>query len=274
MPMPSVSTVAWDGYGMDVALAEAAVLGFARVEPAFIRGYVDFDETAFSDAESAAMRTRLESAGLTAQAVSAHLDLTGADAAEALARRIGYAAGIGARILVSNAGPRVGLPAILSTIAAVVPRLEDAGVMLALENPGHGHGDTFGRARDGVALVQSVGAPCVGLNYDFGNVWTYSDGDLAPEHDFPDARPHIVHAHLKDIRIDGPDWRFCALGQGAVNYAAIAPLIGDVPAGLELPLRLARPGRSDPVRDAQPMPLPEIRAAVAAARDHWLGLTG
>lgn len=273
MAMPSISTVAWDGHGFDVAFAEASELGFSRVEPAFIRGYVDFDESAFSDAASTAMRGTLDVHGLAAQAVSAHLDLTGANAADDLARRIDFVAGIGARILISNAGPRVGLEAILRTIAHSVSRLDDAEVTLALENPGHGSADAFGRAADGVALVKKVDAPCVGLNYDFGNVWTYSGGLLAPQDDFLVARSHTVHAHLKDIRTEGMDWRFCALGQGKVDYAVIASMITQVPAGMELPLRLARPGHGDPVRESDRVPLPGIRAAVAASRDHWLRLT-
>lgn len=273
MALPSVSTVAWDGHGMDVAFAEAAALGFDRVEPAFIRGYVDFGEDAFSDIRAVRMRAALASHGLTAQALSAHIDLTGSQAEAELARRIGFAAGIGAPVLITNAGPRAGQDVALRSIGACMDRLDDAGVTLALENPGHGSGDMFATAADGVALARRIGAPRVGLNYDFGNIWTYSGGAVAPQTDFSDARAQTVHAHLKDIRTDGADWRFCALGQGAVDYAAVAPLLGAIPAGLELPLRLSRPRRGDPLRDAAPLPLAAIRAAVAASRDCWCGLT-
>lgn len=269
MPQPSVSTVAWDGHPFDVALAEAAALGIGLIEPAYIRGYVDFDESAFSAPAAAHLRRSLSDHGLGAQALSAHIDLTAPDAGPLLARRVGFAAEIGARILITNAGPLAGLSAIRAALDGVQIRLEDAGVTLALENPGHGDGDAFGAAAEGLAFLGGMDDTRIGLNYDVGNVWTYSCGMRTPEEDFPAARPMAVHVHLKDIRVDGADWRFCALGEGAIDFGALAPLLGEIPVALELPLRLARPRRGDPIRAVDPVPLDRIRVALAASLEHW-----
>lgn len=269
MAPPSVSTVAWDGHPMEVAFAELATLGIDDVEPAYIRGYVDFDETAFSASAAMRMRRGLADNGLGARALSAHIDLTAPDAGAALARRVGFAAEIGARILITNAGPLAGLSAMRAALEGVQVRLADADVTLALENPGHGAGDAFGAAAEGLALLGGMDAARIGLNYDVGNVWTYSGGTRTPEDDFPAARPMTVHAHLKDIRADGADWRFCALGEGAIDFGAIAPLLDDIPVAVELPLRLSRPRRGDPLRAAEPLPLTHVRAALAASLDHW-----
>ncbi|HLH49602.1 MAG TPA: hypothetical protein VKV96_09695 [Roseiarcus sp.] len=45
----SVSTVIFDGHPIETALDELAVLWVRLVEPAYIHGYMDFDESAFSD---------------------------------------------------------------------------------------------------------------------------------------------------------------------------------------------------------------------------------
>lgn len=88
----SVSTVAFDGYGLDRAIAGIAEAGAALVELAFIQGYVDFDEDSFADAKGRALRQRIVAAGLGARCVSAHMDLSNPDAKAMLARRIGFAA--------------------------------------------------------------------------------------------------------------------------------------------------------------------------------------
>lgn len=273
MAAPSVSTAAYDGHPVETALDELARLGVRLVEPAYIRGYVDFDEAAFSDAAAHRLAGLLAERRLAAQALSAHIDVSGPGAAAALARRIGFAAGIGAPILVTNAGPAARRAAILRTIADNLDRLEAAGVRLALENPGHGSGDAFGHAAEGMALLADLDAPQVGLNYDFGNVWTYSRGRRAPARDVRCALPRVIHAHLKDIRADGPDWRFCALGKGAVDYHAVAAVLAretpDLPLGLELPLRLSRPGHGDPKRLSGPLPLPRIAEAITSSLAFW-----
>ena len=269
----SVSTVAFDGHPPDLALATLADLGLQAVEPAFIRGYVDFTEDDFSAVAARALRARLAGHGLSAPAVSAHFDLAHPDAPAMLARRIGFAAELGAAILITNAGPRAAEAAIMAVIAGALPTLERAGVTLALENPGHGAGDLIGNGRDGAALAGRIGHPLVGLNYDVGNVWTYSGGTLAPQDDLPHALPHAAHLHLKDMADDGAGgWRFCALGAGQIDWPAVARALAprpDVPCGLELPLRLRRPNRGDPVRGAVPATPQTIRAALIASRRCW-----
>nr|WP_255453747.1 TIM barrel protein [Paracoccus sp. S-4012] len=250
-----------------------AALGMTGVEPAFIRGYVDFDERDLGVEDAAALRRRLAAHGLTAPAVSAHFDLSHPDAPAMLARRIGFTAGLGAAILITNAGPAADECAILRVIEGALPELEAAGVTLALENPGHGTGDLIGNGRVGAALMARINHPGVGLNYDAGNVFTYSGGGTRPDDDLPHALRHVVHLHLKDIADDGAGaWRFCPLGEGLIDWTAVARALAARPAppcGLELPLRLRRPGRGDPVRAPDPAPLETIRAGLAASRAHW-----
>lgn len=273
--IPAVSTAAFDGHPLERAFDELAALGIRSVEPAFIRGYTDFDESTFSEGEAGRLGRALAERGLRVQGLSAHMDLAAGDADAMLARRIGFAQGLGARILITNAGPASGRLAILRRIEAAIPALEAADVTLALENPGHGRGDLIGRGEEGATLVAEIDAPHVRLNVDVGNLLTYG-GSVEPG--LSTALPFAAHAHLKEIAEDGPDWRFVPLGAGLLDWAAVARtlrrLSPTLPVALELPLRLRRPGRADPVRDAAPLPLPVIRDALGRSLAAWAQAAG
>lgn len=273
--IPAVSTAVFDGYPLEVAFDELAGLGVASVEPAYIRGYTDFDEFSFSKAQAQRLARVLLDRGLSVQGVSAHMNLSEGDTGEMLARRIDFAGRLGAQVLITNAGPESGRAVILRHLEAALPALEAAEVVLALENPGHGTGDLIGRGEDGAALVSALDHPRIRLNLDVGNLYTYS-GALEPG--LSAALPFAAHAHLKDIAEDGPDWRFVPLGEGVVDWDAVvgarARLSPGLPVAIELPLRLLRPGRRNPERAAEPLPLPTIREAIRRSLATWTRLAG
>jgi sugar phosphate isomerase/epimerase len=261
-PVLSLSTVVFDGWGLDVAVAETAALGLTRIEPAYIAGYLDFDETAFSDAAASGLRGLMEREGLGAQAVSAHMDLGLPGAPDMLARRVRFAARIGAPVLITNFSTAEHEAAALATVEGALPLAEQAGVVIALENPGHGDGSLIPSGREGAKLAECFDHPQLRLNWDAGNVVTYNRGAVDPLADLAAAMPWLAHLHLKDVAEEGPDWRFCAIGEGmAPCRKALAAACG-IPAGLELPLRLWRPGRGDPQRRSERLPLDTIRNAV------------
>ncbi len=263
----SVSTVAFDGYPLPFALSAIAGCGARHAELAYIQGYGDFDETAFSAAAAGVARTALAQAGLSSVAVSAHIDLGAGGALERLRRRIDFAGALSARVLITNAGTVAARDSVMRTLEAALPFCLDAGLVLALENPGHGTGALFGRAAEGVALVHAFASPGLRLNYDAGNVLTYSGGACRPETDLASALPVVAHVHLKDIEPRGADWVFTRLGDGELDLASLAPSLrqSDLPIGIELPLRLRRPGRGDPVRASTPEPLAAIEHAVRSS---------
>ena len=272
---PAVSTAAFDGYPLDVAFDELAKMDVVQVEPAFIRGYTDFDEATFTEAAARRLGHALADRGLCVQGVSAHMDLAAQEADAMLARRIEFAQALGARILITNAGPASGRSAILQRIEAAIPALQAADITLALENPGHGRGDLIGRGDEGAALVALLDVRCVRLNVDVGNLLTYA-GSVEPG--LSAALPFAAHAHLKEVADDGPDWRFAPLGDGLLNWGAVAGTIRHLapglPVALELPLRLRRPSRGDPVRSEAPIPLPVIRDALQRSLAAWSQVAG
>lgn len=259
----SISTVLFDGYPMETAVEEIARSGAGHVEPAFIHGYVDFDETVFAAHAAGRFRQRVEAAGLAIHAVSAHMDLATGDAIAMLDRRIGFAQDIGARVLITNSGPIAAHDRILATIRAQLPRLDLWGGLLALENPGHGNNSLIGNAADGQRLIGEVGSERVRLNHDTANVFTYSHEALQPDADWRRAASAIAHSHLKDVRATTQGWSFCPLGQGDIDLAAyLAAIPAQLPLSVELPMRLRRPQRADPVRASNPEPIPDLREAL------------
>ncbi len=245
---------------MEVGFDILSSLGVGRIEPAFIKGYVEFDESDFLPPAATRLASSIRARGLEVQALSAHMDLSTAGADDALARRIDCAATLGARVLITNAGPGAHRSNIMRCLERAVPRLEAAGICLALENPGHGSGDLIGTAKQAVELIDAIGSGHVRLNVDVGNFATYLGG-IDPMPSIEEAVSRAVHVHLKDYTCAGEDWRFSALGDGELDFQRILAVTGSLPVGIELPLRLIRPDRGDPIR-SEIRPLDDIRAAL------------
>jgi sugar phosphate isomerase/epimerase len=263
----AVSTVVFDGIGLDRGAAILASLGVEEAEPAYIDGYTPFDETTFTEAEGRRVAGLFAAEGVTVRAVSVHTDLGGPDGADRLGRRLDFARGLGADTMISNASRAEALSALMRTLDAALPRLEQAGVVLALENPGHGTGAALPDGRAGAALAAAIGAPWVRLNYDIGNAFTYAGGRIDLAADLAAARSHARRLHLKDIAESGADWSFCPLGAGTVGYGRriAGAMLEGIDLTVEHPIRLWRPGRGDPVRRAAPPTPDEARRAVAAS---------
>jgi sugar phosphate isomerase/epimerase len=271
MPLPpiTVSTVAFDGHPLDVGFAALAAMGLPLVEPAYIKGYMEFDEADFSEAAARAMTARLQAHGLSALAISAHMDSGAAAATEMLARRIRFTAAIGARVTITNSTTRDTEARFRRSIAANLPLAEELGVTIALENPGNGPSNLMRDGASGAALVASFGSPHLRLNYDTANALTCTEGDVRPETDVLAALPPLCHMHLKDVlRRDG-GWHYVAIGTGELDYGVILAALrphSHIPLTLELPLRLRRQFHQDPTREAA---IPDLATITAAIRTSW-----
>jgi sugar phosphate isomerase/epimerase len=262
----SVSTVVLDGHPLERGLDLLAEAGATHVEPAFIEGYMPFDEDTFREAEARRLARMLAAAGLSVRAVSAHIDLGGPDSAEKLRRRLGFAVALGAQILISNATTTDRAPRFRQVISSVLPKFAASGMTLALENPGHGSGAMIPDGARGAEVVASFDSPYLRMNYDIGNAASYGARKGTAAEDLAAAAPVAAHLHLKDLRdVDG-DLVFCPVGQGAIGYGTSVPLDHiphGLPIGIEHPIRLWRPGRSDPIRRGE---VPTDRTVVEAVR--------
>jgi sugar phosphate isomerase/epimerase len=265
----TVSTVAYDGYPLETAIEEIAALGMPLVEPAYIKGYMVFDEDDFLDAAAARVSGMMKRAGVGAIAISAHMDIGHAESIAMLARRIRFTAGIGARYTITNSTTTDRRDALSRTIEANLPLAEELGVVIALENPGHGPGNLMMDGRSGAALVASFSSPHVRMNYDTANALSCTEGAVRPETDIVHALPAAAHVHLKDaLKLPG-EWRYVTLGEGEIDYTVLLAALKaapDLPLSIELPLRLRRAFHADPVRAPELTPLETVKASILRSR--------
>jgi sugar phosphate isomerase/epimerase len=261
----SVSTVAYDGYPFETSFAELARLGIKLVEPAYINGYMVFTEEAFETVAVAAMKTRLKQYGLSSLAISAHMDTGAADAEAMLARRIRFTAGIGARYTITNSTTHDRRQQLEKTLDANLRLAEKLGVIIALENPGHGNTNIMMDAERGAELVRAFNSPFLRMNYDTSNALTCTEGGTRPESDIDYAMPISSHMHLKDVVRAEDRWRYVAIGAGEIDYPKLLSKLKprlDLPLTIELPLRLQRKLHQDPQRETDLSPLPTIAHAI------------
>ena len=170
----SVSTMAFDGYSLEVALDELAALGVRHVEPASVdKIFQHLVEEDFCDRRATWLRSELAARRLGCLSLSAHMDLTGPEAVERFHRRLAFARNIGARCVNTIAGPAGKLEEFRKNIVVIADRARDLGVMIALEN----HGDLLDREQQVLDFIREVNHPAVRVNYDTGNAWYYVRGE-------------------------------------------------------------------------------------------------
>lgn len=265
--MVAVSTVVFDGLDLMLGARILSALGVPEVEVAYIEGYMPFDEGTFTERAGREVAALFSDHGVSVGAVSAHTDLGRDDSVERLLRRLDFAAGAGVETIVSNTTTAGARSAFMRNVDAALPRFADAGVVLAIENPGHGRGVLVPDGRSGAAVVAEWSTPWLRLNYDIGNAYTYAEGRIDLAADLEAALPFVRRIHLKDVMAAGPDWIFCHLGAGAVGYGtrlSLAPLRG-FDLTLEHPIRLWRPNRADPVRRSAIPKQEDVERAITAS---------
>ncbi|UCF94969.1 MAG: TIM barrel protein, partial [Desulfobacterales bacterium] len=102
----AINTIAYEGYDLATALKEIARLGGRYVEFGFTRGFTaGLTEAHFSEASARTAAKLLTDWGLACIALSAHIDLTTADAVDELKRRIDFGQRLGVRIVNTKVGP-------------------------------------------------------------------------------------------------------------------------------------------------------------------------
>ena len=273
----SVSTAAFDGYDLSVAIDEISRLGVDHVEIAFIQGYTDpFGEEAFSPENAGRIQKLLSETGLSCFALSAHMNLGTKGSAETFRRRMEFARQIGAKVIVTNAGPGQEKKAFIKNMETLSREAESLNLIIGLENPGDGKENIINSGKDGAMVVREIDSEWVKLNYDFGNVISHFYERIRPEEDFIDALPFSAHLHIKDVKSNGQGWSFVEIGKGSIDYSLILKTLASkypqIPISLEIPLRITRDRDASPRRAASPLPLDEIRNVLKGSLDYVKGI--
>ena len=254
----SISTVAYDGYPLEIAFEHIKNIGLEYVEVAFIKGYIEaFSEDLFSKENIELVNGLLEEYNLNCYAFSAHIDLGDVDAIERMKRRIEFANNIGAKIVITNAALRNKKDQFYKNIDIITAYADKLNMQIGLENPGDGKDNIINNGKEAAELIKKFNLPFVKLNYDFGNLITHLGGKIKPEEDAESAVPHCSHFHIKDVSEKESIWEFPAIGKGIINYKKILKdlIPRNIPISLEVPVRLRRKKDGTPFRLKDPVPL-------------------
>jgi sugar phosphate isomerase/epimerase len=273
----SVSTAAFDGYDLAIAVDEISRLGVDHVELAFIQGYMDsFDEDYFSKINAKMIQGLLSDTGLSCFAFSAHIDLAARGAVDIFEKRMVFAKTVGAKIIVTNAAPRSQEKEFIENILVLADIAKSLDMIIALENPGNGKENVVNSGETGASIIKHIASDWVRLNYDFGNVISHFFERLRPEEDFTYALPFSTHLHIKDVKSNGQGWSFVEIGKGSIDYSFILKTLASkypqIPISLEIPLRITRDRDASPRRAASPLPLDEIRNVLKGSLNYVKGI--
>ena len=274
----SISAAPYDGYPFPQVLDSMARCGARYVEPAFIVGYTEpFDEAVFTEVNARQHRAWLDASGLRCHAFSSHIDLGRPNAVPVFARRMYFAAALGASVINTNAAEQGRRAGFMANIGPLAEHAASLGMVIGLENPGNGEQNLMNDAREGLALIAELGLPSVRLNYDPGNTVSHRPGQIDAAADAIAALPGCAHFHLKDVRQDASGYFFVVPGRGDIDCDMIMGALStrpDLPFAIELPLRMRRRPDAQPVRAPKPVPLDQIEAEIRACIDYirrWFG---
>lgn len=264
----SLGTNICKGYELDEALDIVKESGFECAELSSIVNmceHINPDNITPEYAQQ--VKEMLEKKGMSCYAVSGHVDLTEDKQFHDFLKKVEFAGRIGAHIINTNSGPKSRRDVFYKNMSSIIKAAEKWNVVIGLES----HGDIVDTAQDSVEVFEYFHHPLVRLNYDTGNTLFYSEGKVKIEEDIKYGLPYLEHLHLKDIKIEGNNVRYCPIGEGDVNFPAVFDVLKslkrEIPCGLEIPVHVRGVlGKIVPV--GTPMPREDIVAAVRSSTNY------
>ena len=183
-------------------------------------GLTTFAPESMSAPDVQLLRERLQSMQLTTLTVAAFCDPLDPAQAEAFRRRIDFAQQLGALFVMGDVSPDAEAGErrreLVKALRWYGDYAKERGIRIALET----HEGPTRNGKLARELLCEVDHPGVGFNYDTGNIYYYSD-DVDPAEDIKEIADQVIHVHLKDTQGGKGQWRFCALGEGRVNFPKV-----------------------------------------------------
>ena len=220
----AASTNSYHTYSLEEALAGIAGAGFKSVELTSVPGWTEHVSRDADQAELDHVRALLKRHGLTAVSLSGHSDLVTDEGMAEFRKALRLCRELGISMITTSTGGHDASSAgtldeqrekFLARIGTLADEAAKDGITICLET----HGGLLATGAISKALIQRIGKPNVGINYDGGNVIFYGNED--PTKDLPGAADKVVHVHVKD-QIGGHGvWNFPAVGTGEIDYAKI-----------------------------------------------------
>ncbi|HBR01885.1 MAG TPA: sugar phosphate isomerase/epimerase [Ruminiclostridium sp.] len=213
----AVNTNTYHGFTVDEALEGIAAAGFKYLELAAVRGWTEHTMPDMDEAELTRIQEKMKDLGLECAAVSGHCNLTDKDRLNDFRANMKLASRFGAKYIISSTGEahfgkneEFTDEVLIRNIKALVPDLEANDLILGIEIHGeYGTGESIDK------IVNGVGSPRVGINYDTANVVFY--GGKSPNEDVKTCVNNVNFVHLKDKVGFDKVWNFPAIGKGELD---------------------------------------------------------
>jgi sugar phosphate isomerase/epimerase len=233
-----VNSNCYHKYSIEDAIDGISAAGFSHIELTATKGWTEHVFPSMSFSRLCGIRQRLKDAGLAPFAMSGHTNLMDPGRISGFLENMQLAAFFGCRYIVSSIGEAhlddratASDEETAGRVRGLLPRLEEYGLTLALEN----HGE-HGTGRRMAAIVGLVDSPKVLINYDTANAIFYGDADLAD--DIGACVGKIGFMHLKDKAGGRKEWNFPALGRGCVDFPMIFRKLEDARNGCPMSIEI------------------------------------
>jgi L-ribulose-5-phosphate 3-epimerase len=251
-------TNSYHTYGFDEALEGIAAAGYDLVELSAVGGWTE--HVRLTDA-SADVRRKVEAAGLRANALSIHSDLTTDEGVKYGIAGIRWAADYGLDLVTTAIGGHASKEEsqedFFSRVGDLAHAAEEAGVTVALEI----HGDIMCTGEATKPLIERIGSPAIRVKYDTGNVEFY--GGRRAVDDIHHVLPYLVNLDMKDKVGGKGEWNFPPPGSGTIDFRRLLRILDD--AGYTGPMAVEIEFQGEPWP-----PLEQVTAAMRSAREHLL----
>lgn len=217
-------TNTYHSYSLEDALDGIARAGFTSVELTSVPGWTEHVRRDADDEEIQRIKNLLAKHRLTAVSLAGHSDLVSDEGVAEFRKALNIARKLGVTKVTTSTGGHADTSggslddqrqAFLERIRPLADEAAQDGIEICLET----HGGLLATGQISKALIEEIGKPNIGINYDPGNVIHY--GGVRPEEDLPGAADKVVHMHVKD-QIGGVGvWNFPTVGTGEVDFAAL-----------------------------------------------------
>ena len=220
----AASTNSYHSYSLEEALDGIAGAGFRSVELTSVPGWTEHVRRDVDDEEIETVKNLLAKYRLTPVSLSGHSDLVSDEGVAEFRKALDIARKLGITKITTSTGGHADTSggsldeqrtAFLERIGPLADEAARDGIAICLET----HGGLLATGVISKALIEEIGRPNIGINYDPGNVIFY--GGVRPEEDLTQAADTVTHMHVKD-QIGGPVvWNFPQVGTGDVDFAAL-----------------------------------------------------
>lgn len=227
------------GYSFERSLGIAKEFGFETIEP----GNIDFsfDQIKVEDVCDTyidELKQIIDHYKMKVYAFSAHSDIHNESGFKRYLEKYKIAKAMGATVVVGNASPDDKKEEFISKMCNIKSLIEEDNKILVFETPG----DLDCTYKNASEAILELNHPQININYDCGNLYFRSQGEIIPGKDIDKAIINkIKYFHIKDLKKKGEKIVYSPIGEGDINFDDVIDVLKQTDTShvsLEIPVYL------------------------------------